>query len=147
MKVILRDDVETLGKIGETVSVADGYARNFLFPKKLAVVADMKNMRAMEHERRVIQERGKKLKAAAATLAEKLSALKLTIAVKAGEEDKLFGSVTSMDIAQALKAQGIEVEKKKIHIAEPIKRLGSFSVEIKLGQEVTANVPVEVVAE
>lgn len=147
MKVILRDDVEGLGKMGEIVTVADGYARNFLFPRKMAVVADIKNMRAIEHEQRVIQDRAKKLRAAAATVAEKLAALKVTISAKAGEEDKLFGSVTNMDISAALKALGVEIEKKKIHISDPIKRLGSYTVEVKLGHEVTATLPVEVVAE
>ena len=147
MKVILRDDIEGLGKMGDIVTVADGYARNFMFTRKLAVQADTKNMRAVEHERRVIQERGKKLKAAAATVAEKLAAMKVTISARAGEEDKLFGSVTSMDIAGKLREMGVEVDKKKIVIADPIKRLGSYSVEVKLGHEVTASVPVEVVAE
>ncbi len=147
MKVILRDDIESLGKMGDIVTVADGYARNFLFPKKLAVQADTKNMRAVEHERRVIQDRSKKLKAAAATVAERLATLKVTISAKAGEEDKLFGSVTSMDIAGKLKELGIEIDRKKIVIADPIKRLGSYSVEVKLGHEVTASLPVEVVAE
>ena len=147
MKVILRDDIESLGKMGDIVTVADGYARNFLFPKKLAVQADTKNMRAVEHERRVIQDRSKKLHAAAATIAERLATTKVTIRAKAGEEDKLFGSVTSMDIASKLKELGIEIDRKKIVIADPIKRLGSYSVEVKLGHEVTASLPVEVVAE
>jgi large subunit ribosomal protein L9 len=147
MKVILKDDVKSLGKMGDIVNVASGYARNFLIPKGLAVPADTKNVRAMEHEKRVIQEKARKLRQAAQTLAEKISKLNITIKAKAGEEEKLFGSVTTMDIEEALKAEGIEIDRKKIHLDEPIKRLGAYTVSIKLAQDITATLNVQVVPE
>jgi large subunit ribosomal protein L9 len=147
MKVFLREDVKNVGKIGDVVNVSDGYARNFLFPKKLAVEANTKNIKEFEHNKRIIQDRAAKIRDASRATAEKLSALSLTIKAKAGEEEKLFGSVTTMDIAEALKAAGFEIDKKKISLEEPIKRLGEYSVEVKIHPEVTANVKVQVVAE
>ncbi len=147
MKVFLREDVKNVGKIGDVVNVSDGYARNFLFPKKLAVEANTKNIKEFEHNKRIIQERAAKIRDASRASAEKLSALSLTIKAKAGEEEKLFGSVTTMDIAEALKAAGFEIDKKKISLEEPIKRLGEYSVEVKIHPEVTATVKVQVVAE
>jgi large subunit ribosomal protein L9 len=147
MKVILKDDVKNLGKMGDVVGVKDGYARNFLIPKGLVAPADTKNIKAVEHEKKVILERARKLKEAATGLAEKFSQARVTIKAKAGEEEKLFGSVTAMDIADALKAQGFEVDKKQISLEEPIKRLGAYSVEVKVGREVSATVSVEVVPE
>ena len=147
MKVFLRDDVKNLGKIGEVVSVSDGYARNFLFPKKLAVEANTKNIREFEHNKRIIQERAAKMRDASKATAEKMSALSIVIKAKAGEEEKLFGSVTTMDIAEALQAEGYDIDKKKISLEEPIKRLGEYSVEVKIHPEVTATVKVQVVPE
>ncbi len=147
MKVFLREDVKNVGKIGDVVNVSDGYARNFLFPKKLAVEANTKNIREFEHNKRIIQERAAKIRDASRATAEKLSALSLTIKAKAGEEEKLFGSVTTMDIAEALKAAGFEIDKKRISLEEPIKRLGEYSVEVKIHPDVTATVKVQVVAE
>lgn len=147
MKVILKSDVKDLGRIGEVVTVKDGFARNFLVPQGLAVEASTKNVKAFEHEKKEIQEMAKKVKAGAAGISERLSATKITIKAKAGEEDKLFGSVTAMDIADALKAEGIEIDKKKIHLEEPIKRLGDYTVTIKLHSEVSAQLAVQVVPE
>jgi large subunit ribosomal protein L9 len=147
MKVFLRDDVKNLGKIGDVVNVSDGYARNFLFPKRLAVEANTKNIREFEHNKKIIQERAAKIRDASRATAEKLSALSLTIKAKAGEEERLFGSVTTMDIAEALKAEGFEIDKKKISLEEPIKRLGEYSVEVKIHADVSAAVKVHVVAE
>jgi large subunit ribosomal protein L9 len=147
MKVILKSDVKDLGNVGEVVNVKDGFARNFLVPKGLAVEASTKNVKVFEHEKRKIQEMARKVKAGAAGLAEKIAAAKITIKAKAGDEDKLFGSVTSMDIADALKAEGIEVDKKRIHLDEPIKRLGEYSVAVKLHSEVSAQLNVQVVPE
>jgi large subunit ribosomal protein L9 len=147
MKVFLREDVKNVGKIGEVVSVSDGYARNFLFPKKLAVEANTKNIKEFEHNKRVIQERAAKIKDASKATADNLSALTLEIKAKAGEEEKLFGSVTTMDIAEALKAHGFEIDKKRISLEEPIKRLGEYSVEIKIHPEVSATIKVQVVPE
>jgi len=147
MKVILKEDVRNLGEMGEIVNVSEGYARNYLFPRKLAAVADTKNVKAFEHEKRVIARRAEKQKADARAQAERISALTLRIKAKAGEEEKLFGSVTAMDIANALKAEGFDIEKKKVIIDEPIKRLGSHTVSVRVAREVTAAVKVEVEAE
>jgi large subunit ribosomal protein L9 len=147
MKVILRDDVKSLGQMGEVVNVADGYARNFLFPKKLAVEANTKNLKEFEHNKKVINERASKVKATVKSLADKLSAVSLTIKAKTGEDDRLFGSVTNMNIADALAAEGFDIDKKKIVLDEPIKRLGEYSVSIKLHSELSAEVKVHVVQE
>ncbi len=147
MKVFLREDVRKVGKMGDVVNVSDGYARNFLFPKKLAVEANTKNIKEFEHNKRVIHERVAKIKDASKAAAEKLSAITLVMKAKAGEEEKLFGSVTTMDIAEALKAEGFEIDKKRISLEEPIKRLGEYSVEVKIHPEVSATVKVHVVAE
>jgi large subunit ribosomal protein L9 len=147
MKVILKTDVKDLGHVGEVVNVKDGFARNFLVPQGLAVEASTKNVKVFEHEKKKIHEMARKVKSGAAGLAEKISAAKITIKAKAGEEDKLFGSVTSMDIADALKAEGIEIDKKKIQLDEPIKRIGEYTVAIKLHSEVSAQLNVQVVPE
>ena len=147
MKVILKADVKDLGRMGEVVNVKDGFARNYLVPQGLAAEANTKNVKALEHETKKIQEMAKKVKSGASGLAEQIAAAKVTIKAKAGEEDKLFGSVTSMDIADALKAEGIEIDKKKIHLDEPIKRLGDYAVTIKLHSEVSAQLNVQVVPE
>ncbi len=147
MKVILKEDVKSLGQMGQIVSVKDGYARNYLIPKGLAAVADTKNVKALEHQRGILERKAEKLRADAEGLAEKLSALSIKIKAKAGEEEKLFGSITAMDIAEAIKAQGIEVDRKKITLEEPIKRLGAHAVSVKVARDVTATVNVEVEAE
>ncbi len=147
MKVFLKEDVKNLGKMGDVVNVSEGYARNFLLPKKFAVEANPKNLKQFEHNKRLIQEKAAKIKDASKAVAEKLSALTLKIKAKAGEEDKLFGSVTAMDISEALKAEGFEVDKKRIVLAEPIKRLGEYTVEVKVHSEVNAAVKVQVVSD
>jgi large subunit ribosomal protein L9 len=147
MKVILKDDVKSLGHMGEVVNVSDGYARNFLIPKKLAVEANTSNIKEFEHHKKIIGEKAAKIKDASKSTAEKLAALTLTIRAKAGEEDRLFGSVTSMDISQALAAEGFDIDKKKIHIDEPIKRIGEYAVQVKLHADIAATVSIHVVAE
>ncbi len=147
MKVILKTDVKDLGHVGEVLNVKDGFARNFLVPQGLAVEASTKNVKVFEHEKKKIQEMARKVKTGAAGLAEQIAAVKLTIKAKAGEEDKLFGSVTSMDIADALKSEGIEIDKKKIQLDEPIKRIGEYTVAIKLHSEISAQLNVQVVPE
>jgi large subunit ribosomal protein L9 len=147
MKIILKEDIKKLGKMGQIVDVADGYARNYLVPKGLAVEASTKNIRSLEHEKKIIQEKARKHKDSAQDLASRITALTLTIKAKAGEEEKLFGSVTTMDIAEALLAQGVEIEKKKIVLEEPIKRLGSYSVQIKLHPDVSVPLTIEVIQE
>lgn len=144
MKVLLKEDVKTLGVAGSMVSVAPGYARNYLIPKGLAIEASTKNIRRFEHEKNVILEKARKAKREVEELASQLSGIKVTIEAQAGEEDKLFGSVTSMDIAEALSKQGIKIDKRKILIEEPIKRLGTYIVSIKLHPEMTISVSVEV---
>ncbi|MBI3593285.1 MAG: 50S ribosomal protein L9, partial [Nitrospirae bacterium] len=143
----LKADVKDLGNIGEMLTVKEGYARNFLIPRGLAVEANPKNIKALEHEKRKIQELVKKAKAGAEELASKISAKTVSIKAKAGEEDKLFGSVTAMDIADALKKEGLDIDRKKIALADPIKRIGSYTVSVKLHPEVTAQLAVQVVSE
>jgi len=147
MKVILREDVKNLGDMGEVVNVSDGYARNFLFPKKFAVEANTKNLKEFEHNKKVIAERASKIKQSFKTSAEKLSAVSLTIKAKTGEDDKLFGSVTNMNIAEALASEGFDIDKKKIVMDEPIKRLGEYSVTIKLHPEISTQIKIQVVQE
>jgi len=147
MNVILKEDVKNLGKMGDVVTVKEGYARNFLFPKGLAVEANEKNVKALEHTKRQILDRAKKIKTDAETMAAKFAGKTITITAKAGEEEKLFGSVTTADIAEALKKDGHEVDKKKIHLEEPIRRLGTYTVSVKVHPEVSADVTVQGVAE
>jgi large subunit ribosomal protein L9 len=147
MKVILSEDVETLGKVGDVINVSTGYARNFLLPRSLAVLATSKNLGEVEHKKRVIQHKLNKLLAEAQDYAKRLEALSLTIPQKVGEEDKLFGSVTNQTIQQALKEEGFEVDRKKIVLDEPIRKLGAYAVPLKLSQGVVANLRVTVVAE
>lgn len=144
MKVILKEDVKSLGEMGAIVNVAPGYARNFLLPRGLAAEANVRNVKALEHEKRVIQEKAKKLREAAMSLSERIAAATVTLTAKAGEEEKLFGSITAKDIAEALAGQGIEVDRKRIVLDEPIKRLGAHEVTVKLGHEVTATLKVQV---
>ena len=147
MKVILREDVEKLGKAGEVVKVADGYGRNYLIPRKLAVLADPRNMKALDHDRRVIETRAKKARKSAEAVAERIAALSLTLPAKAGEEGKLFGAVTARDIADALAAAGVEIDRKAVLLAEPIKQLGDYKVKVRVAASVVPEVPVRVVAE
>ena len=147
MNILLNEDVKNLGAMGDVVKVKDGYARNFLIPQGVAVVASKKSINAMQHEQRIIDEKRKKLLSVAEQLAAKVSDAKLSFTMKAGEEGKLFGSITSMDIAEQLSQQGVEVEKKKISIAAPIKSLGEHSVEVSFGLGVNATVTVTVTAE
>jgi len=144
MKVILKDDVKNVGNMGQIVNVADGYARNYLVPRGLAVEASTKNIKSVEHEKRIIQEKAKKIRKSAGELSDRISKLTLVIKANAGEEGKLFGSVTTMDIAGLLKNEGFEIDKRKISIVEPIKRLGTHTVNVKIHPEITANVTVQV---
>ena len=147
MQVILREDIEKLGKIGDMVKVADGYARNYLVPAKKAIEATPKNVHAMEHAKKMVADRLRKLKKEAVADAGNIKALAVTIKAKAGEEGKLFGSVTTMDIAEAAKAQGVVIDKRKIALEEPIKRLGDYTVTVKLHADITAEFKVSVIAE
>jgi len=147
MKVILKDDVKNVGNMGDIVQVADGYARNYLVARGLAVEASTKNVKSVEHEKRIIQEKSKKIKNSAQDFSDRLSKVTLVMKANAGEEGKLFGSVTTMDIAEALKNEGFDIDKKKISLDEPIKRLGDHTVNVKIHPEITTNVTVQVVQE
>ncbi len=147
MQVILREDIDNLGKIGDLVKVADGYARNFLVPRKKAIEATPDNVRSMDHAKKMVADRLRRVKKEAAAEADQIKGLSVTIKAKVGEEGKLFGSVTTMDIADAAKAQGINIDKRKIALEEPIKRVGDFTVTVKLHADVTADFKVTVVAE
>ncbi|APF17967.1 50S ribosomal protein L9 [Caldithrix abyssi DSM 13497] len=147
MEIILRQDYQNLGKTGDVVKVKDGYARNYLIPKGIAYIATKENKKRLENELKVKSLRVEKEKLAADELAKKLANVSCTIPVQVGEEDKLFGSVTSQNIADALAAQGIKVDRRKIQLEEPIKSLGIYSVPIKLHPEVEATVKVWVVKE
>jgi large subunit ribosomal protein L9 len=145
MKVILKEDVKNLGTIGTVVSVADGYWRNYLLPRNLAIEASARNIKKFEHEKKIILKKAKKIRSVQEELASKLSSLILDIEANAGEDDKLFGSVTGQDIAEAIAKHGIEVDKRKIILpVETIKRLGTYTVQVKLYPEVTASVSLEV---
>jgi len=147
MKVILREDVYNLGKSGEVVQVKPGYGRNYLLPRSLAVLANEQNVRHLEHEKGVITARQAKLKGSAEEQAKKLSAASVKIIRKVGEQDKLYGSVTALDIAEALAAQGLKVDRRHIHLPEPIKAVGNFEVEARLHHDVVAKIKVEVAGE
>jgi large subunit ribosomal protein L9 len=147
MQVILREDIDKLGKIGDLVKVSDGYARNFLVPKKKAIEATPKNVHAMDHAKKMVSDRIRKLKKEAALEADRIKGIAVTIKAKVGEEGKLFGSVTSMDIAEAVKAQGVELDKRKIVLDEPIKRLGEYTISVKLHADVHTDLKVTVIAE
>lgn len=147
MKVILREDVYNLGKSGELVTVKEGYARNFLLPRNLAMLANDANVRQLEHEKKVIDLRQAKLKGSAQEEAKKLSKVSVTIKRKVGEQDKLFGSVTALDVAEALAASGHKLDRRLIHLPEPIRSVGSFAVEVRLHREVVATVTVLVEGE
>lgn len=144
MEVILRADVPNLGHIGDVVRVKRGYARNYLIPRGLAVVADPRNRRQLEHEKRIAQEKRDRIRRSAEQLAEKLSALRVIIRERAGEEGKLFGSVTNIDIEKALAAEGFSVDRRRIRLAEPIKQLGEYRVPIQLDVGVSAAISVSV---
>ncbi len=147
MEVILREDVERLGSRGQVVKVADGYARNFLLPKRLAVAASESNKKIVEQERQAHLRREAKQKGEAEDLAKLLGGVTVTIAQKAGENDQLFGSVTSKDVADALAQQNYTIDRRKVQLDEPIKQLGEFKVPVRLHKDVTAEVTVMVVKE
>lgn len=147
MQVILREDINKLGKIGDLVKVADGYARNFLVPNKKAIEATPHNINATNHAKKMVSDRIRKIKKEATAEADRIKGLSVTIKAKTGEEGRLFGSVTSMDIADAVRAQGVEIDKRRIVLDEPIRRLGDFTVTVKLHADVVADIKVSVIAE
>jgi large subunit ribosomal protein L9 len=147
MEVILREDIDKIGNRGQVVKVAPGFARNFLLPRKLAVAATEANKKIVEQERQAHLRREVKAQSDAQDLSKLMSAVEITISQKAGDNDQLFGSVTAADIAAALEKQGYSIDRKKIHLEEPIKTLGEFKVAVRLHREVLIEIPVHVIKE
>jgi large subunit ribosomal protein L9 len=147
MKVILRRDHENLGKMGDQVNVKNGFARNYLFPKNIAIEASPKALRILEDEKKLLKRREEKTKREAAAQAKLMENVSITATVAVGEEDKVFGSVTSQQISDLLKEKGFEVDKKKVVLDDPIKALGVYDVAIKLHAEVEAKIRLWVVKE
>src|SRR5438132_11525021 len=147
MEIILREDVEKLGARGQVVKVAAGYARNFLLPKKMAVAATESNKKIVEQERQAHLRKEAKLQNEAEDLSKLLGGVTVTIAQKAGENDQLFGSVTSKDVAEALEKQNFTVDRRKILLEDPIKQLGEHKVPVRLHREVTTEITVHVIKE
>jgi large subunit ribosomal protein L9 len=147
MKLILREDVENLGKGGEVVDVKPGYGRNYLLPRGLAVTANPKNVRELEHQKSVATAKAAKMKASAEAIAKRLAETPVTLSRKVGEQDKLYGSVTALDIAEALAARGLQIDRRAIDLAEPLKTTGDFEIVVKLHSEVVGKAKVKVEAE
>ncbi|RKX63358.1 MAG: 50S ribosomal protein L9 [Thermodesulfobacteriota bacterium] len=147
MEVILRKDIPKLGKAGDIVKVKDGYARNYLIPKGLAILANQKTIRALENQRKIILAKAERERKKLESLAEKLEGISITVYRKIIEDDRIFGSVSSIDIVNMLKEQGIKVDKNQVILDEPIKKLGIFEVPIKLSSDKVVNIKVEVLEE
>jgi large subunit ribosomal protein L9 len=147
MEVILREHVDNLGRRGDVVKVAEGYARNYLLPRKLALAVTDANKRQIDREKKVAEAKDAEDRAQAEAVAQRLTAAEVEIARRVGENQTLYGSVTSADIAQALQARGIEIDKRRIQLPEPLKALGETTVPVKIHRDVTAQVRVKVIAE
>lgn len=147
MEVILKEDITNLGKIGEVVRVRDGFARNYLLPRGLVLVANKKNLKTFEHQKRVVADQKQRILRQAQTLGDQLASVSVVIPMRTGEEGKLFGSVTSIHIEKALKAKGLDVDRRKIHLEEPIRTLGDFEVPVRMSAELTVPLKVLVVPE
>ncbi len=145
MKVILQETVEGLGHVGDLLDVSDGFARNYLLPRRKALEASSRNVKALEHVKRVSAEKARKEKQQIEAVAKKISAVSLTVTAQVGKDDKMFGSVTVKDIVEGLAEHGFEVDRRRIQLAQPIKELGTFTVPVKLHRDVTASVSVMVV--
>ena len=147
MEVILKEDIANVGKIGEVVRVRDGYARNYLLPRGLVLVANKKNLRTFEHQKKLVADQKQKITRQAKSVGEAVSAVSLIIRMRVGEEGKLFGSVTNIQIEKALKAQGLTVDRRKIQLEEPIKAAGDYEVPIRMTADLTVPLKVSVVPE
>jgi large subunit ribosomal protein L9 len=147
MEVILREEIEKLGRRGDVVKVAAGYARNYLLPKRLAVAANESNKKIVEQEKQAYLRRESKEIGDANDLAKMMGSVEVTISQKAGENDQLFGSVTAQDIVAALEKAGYTIDRKKVNLAEPIKALGDYKVTVRLHREVSVELPVHVIKE
>lgn len=145
VELILKQDVEHLGRRGDVVKVSDGYARNFLLPRKMALAVTVASRRQVEHEKKLAAARENEERSAADSMANRIAQASVVIARKVGESDTLYGSVTSSDIAEVLAAQGVEIDRRKIQLVDPIKRLGEHMVAIRLHRDVTAQAKVHVV--
>lgn len=143
MKIILQKDVKNVGKVGDIVNVATGYARNFLFPRKLAVLAEEKSVKAWEHLKKIAEQKKKKAVAERKALLDQLSGVTLTFKRVAGEKDKIFGAVTANDISDELELKGYQVDRRDIHV-EPIRMLGQHKAEVRFGEDLKAEVTVVV---
>ena len=146
MQLILKEDVHNLGKAGELVNVKPGYGRNFLVPQGKAVLASAKNVARLEHEKKLIAAKNAKLQKDAQSIADRLSQVEVTVERQVGAEDKIFGSVSTRDIEEALADKGVKIDRKKIVLAEPIKSLGVYTLDVKLAHDVVAKLKVWVVA-
>ena len=147
MEVILKEDIANVGKIGEVVRVRDGYARNYLLPRGLVLIANKKNLKTYEHQKKVVADQKQKIMRRAQSAAEQLASVSLMIPMKSGEEGRLFGSVTNIQIEKALKAKGLDVDRRKIQLGEPIKTIGDHEVAIRLSADLTVPLKVSVVPE
>ncbi len=147
MKVVLLETMDNLGRVGEIVSVRSGYARNFLFPRKKAMAASARNLKEVAHQQMLMEHRMKKARKTSEDIRDALGREKFTISKKAGESEKLFGSVTTMDIEKALIEKDIKINRRSIELADPIKKLGQYEIPIKLDGDLEAKISVEVVAE
>lgn len=147
MEVILKEDIANVGKIGDVVRVRDGYARNYLLPRGLVLEANKRNLKTFEHQKKVVADQKQKIMRQAHAVGDQLAGVSLVIAMKVGEEGRLFGSVTNIQIEKALKSKGLNVERRKIHLNEPIKTVGDYEVPVRLSADVTVPLKVSVVAE
>jgi len=147
MEVILKEDIATLGKIGELVRVRDGYARNYLLPRGLVLEANKKNLKTFEHHKKLVGDQKQKIMRQAQSVGDQLNGVSLVIPMKIGEEGRLFGSVTNIHIEKALKAKGLNVDRRKIQLAEPIKSAGDYDVPVRLSAEITVPLKVSVVSD
>jgi large subunit ribosomal protein L9 len=147
MNVILRENVENLGTIGDQVRVSSGYFRNFLFPRGLAVQADERNVKQVEHQKRALKKKLAKVRGEKEDLKNQLEALSLVVRRKAGENQKLFGSITSQDIADAIEQKGVKIDRKQIELGGALKKLGSFKVPVRLMEGIIAEVNLSIVAD
>ena len=145
MKVILQENVENVGYVGDVLDVADGYARNFLLPRKKAIEANLRNVKALEHAKRVTAHTAKKIEHDLRKWADQLSAVSLTFPVQTGKDDKLFGSITAKDLEAGLLTEGFEVDRRNIQLAHPLKELGTFPVGVKVHRDVHATISVSLV--
>jgi len=147
MEVILKEDIANLGKIGEVVRVRDGYARNYLLPRGLVLEANQKNIKTFEHHKKLVADQKQKVMRHAHAVGDELAGVSLTIPMRTGEEGRLFGSVTNIQIEKALKAKGLNVDRRKIHLDEPIKTLGDYEIAIRLSADLTVPLKLSVISE